>query len=135
MLLPKGNTLLHGLAGFDSQICPVLKAESFYCTETPFISKNIRKCPSWSPMSILQQITLMTSAVAEMQTPFHSTQHRHQPKGTLHLREHNPYSQDVIFGKTVPLSPFIEGHLQPSTKHILLETLKEKICFLKSCDV
>lgn len=86
-------------------------------------------------MSILQQITLMTSAVAEMQTLFHSTQHHHKPKGALHLRE--PYSQDVILGKTVPLSPFTytEGHLQRSTKHISLETLKEKICFLKSCDV
>lgn len=85
LFLSKGNILLHGPAGFDSQIVPshhsskgtelLLYRDTHRHYSSPNTSENaLAGLLERSVMSFLQQITLMTSAVAEIQTLFHSTQ-------------------------------------------------------------
>lgn len=114
MLLSKGNILLHGPAGFDSQIVPSHHSSKdtelllYRDTHRHYLSPNTSENAQAgllerSVTSLLQQITLMTSAVAEIQTTFHSTQLRIVT--SLKVPYTNPTAKTWYLAKPYPFHP------------------------------
>lgn len=150
LLLPKRNILLHGPAGFDSQIVPSHHSSKgtelllYRDTHRHYLSPNTSENAlagllERSVTSFLQQITLMTSAVAEIQTLFHSTQFTIVT--SLKVPCTNPTAETWHLAKTYPFHPSctwkVTCNPEPSTSYWRHSKRKSVSVErnLKSCDV